>query len=111
MPSLAARTLAGVGLALATTGSVSAQTSPFTACRVPGVNVIYMIDFGSGSPTACLDPAHVQFTWTEGGAPGPGSVTTAMLADGAVTTAKLAASVTFPLADGSITTVKLANGS
>jgi hypothetical protein len=69
---------------------------------VPAVGVIYMINVGD-APAACLDPSHVQFSWTEGGAPADGSITTAKLADGAVTTVKLA--------DGAVTTVKLANGS
>jgi len=64
-----------------------AQT--FEACRVPSVGVIYMINVGD-APAACLDPSHVQFSWTEGGAPADGSITTAKLADGAVTSAKIA---------------------
>ncbi len=68
--------------------AVDAQTT-FQACRVPGVGAIYMINV-AGAPSACLDAAHVAFSWTEGGAPADGSVTTAKIANGAVTTAKLA---------------------
>jgi hypothetical protein len=85
------RTLRGLPVvALLTLGlpaASSAQT--FEACRVPSVGVIYMINVGD-APTACLDPSHVQFSWTEGGAPADGSITTAKLADGAVTSAKIA---------------------
>jgi len=92
--------LAAFAVGLAVDGMpVFAQT--FEACRVPSVGVIYMINVGD-APTACLDPSHVQFTWTEGGAPADGSITTAKLADGAVAAAKLA--------DGAVTAPKLASG-
>lgn len=80
--------LAALAFGLALDGApVAAQT--FEACRVPSVGVIYMINVGD-APAACLDPSHVQFTWTEGGAPADGSITTAKLADAAVTAAKIA---------------------
>lgn len=80
----------------ATAVDLSAQT--LTACRVPDVGAIYMIGV-AGAPTTCLDPAHIEFSWTEGAEPADGSVTEVKLADGAVTTDKLA--------DGGVTAAKL----
>ena len=47
-------------------GELSAQATTFTACRVPDVGAIYMIGV-AGAPPACLEPSHIQFSWTEGG--------------------------------------------
>ena len=90
-------------LAAVAAPSLSAQTT-FTACRVPDVGAIYMIGL-EGLPEACLDPSHVEFSWSEGGSVADGSVTTAKLADGAVASAKLAeAAVTeTALAEGAVT--------
>ena len=66
---------------------VSAQT--FTACRVPEVGAIYMIGV-PGTPTACLDPSHVEFSWSESGQVADGAVTTDKIADDAVTASKIA---------------------
>jgi hypothetical protein len=88
----------------------SAQT--FEACRVPAVGVIYMINVGD-APTACLDPSHVQFTWTEGGAPPSNSVTSAMIVDGTLAAVDHAfSSVSSPaIVDGSVALVDHAAGS
>ena len=67
---------------------VQAQTT-FRACRVANVGAIYIIGV-AGTPSSCLDPSHTEFSWTEGGAPAPGSITTQHLATGAVTSAKIA---------------------
>ncbi len=88
-----------IGLTVDAT-AVSAQT--FEACRVPSVGVIYMINVGD-APTECLDPSHVPFTWTEGGAPADGSITTAKLAANAVTSVKIA--------DGAVSEADLAASS
>ncbi len=125
-------TAPGVGVALfAATPEVEAQTT-FTAGRVPTVGAIYMVGI-AGAPSACLDPSHVEFSWTEGGATlSAGSVQTTHIADGAVTPAKIATqSITSAqiadstigahdlvadivesttILDGSIATVDLADG-
>lgn len=90
---------------------LSAQTT-FTACRIPDVGAIYMIGL-TGLPTECLDPSHVEFSWTEGAAVADGGITTPKLADGAVTAAKLGAgAVTQPaLAAGAVDSLSIANGS
>ncbi|MGE0160132.1 MAG: hypothetical protein AB7T31_12045 [Gemmatimonadales bacterium] len=80
---------AALAIGLAVDGAPALAQTTFQACRVPSVGVIYMINVGD-APTACLDASHVQFSWTEGGAPADGSITTAKLANNAVTTAKLA---------------------
>lgn len=77
-----------------------AQTT-FTACWVPGVGAIYMIG-QPGLPGSCLDPGHVEFSWTEGGAPAEGSVTESTIADDAVTSSKLA--------DGAVLSAHIAEG-
>ncbi len=66
----------------------------------------------AGAPAACLDAAHVQFSWTEGAAPADSSVTTAKLATGAVTSAKIADGtiVTADLASGSVTSTQILDG-
>jgi hypothetical protein len=43
----------------------------------------------AGAPSTCLDPSHVQFSWTEGGQVADAAVTTAKIADRAVTFAKM----------------------
>ena len=83
---LSRTSISGFAMAAAlslSSADVAAQTT-FTACRVPVVGAIYMIGL-PGLPTACLDPAHVEFSWTEGGVPADGSITGAQLADDAVT--------------------------
>lgn len=105
-PSFGGLTLAlafGVAPALLppASGGLEAQEVTYRACRVPGVGAIYMIGM-EGLPSECLSTEHVEFSWTEGGAPADGSVTTSTLADGAVTTAKIA--------DGAVTMPKLASG-
>lgn len=66
--------LAFVGAAALAPGSVAAQSEEtpqvYHACRVPEVGVLYMIK-DNGLPEACLDPSHVEFSWTEGGTEGP----------------------------------------
>lgn len=91
-------TVAFLMLAAVAPPSLSAQAT-FTACRVPDVGAIYMIGL-EGLPTECLDPSHVEFSWTEGGAVADGSVTTAKLADGAVASGKLAADAVDSLSIG-----------
>lgn len=89
---------------------LSAQTT-FTACRIPDVGAIYMIGL-AGLPTECLDPSHVEFSWTEGGTVADGGITTPKLADGAVTAAKLAADAvdSLSIVDGSILGEDLRSG-
>jgi len=92
MHRILSRTLLGTAVALvvALDGSAVAAQTTYTACRVPDVGAIYMINY-AGGPTACLEMTHVMFTWTEsGGGVTPGSITEVELADGAVTTAKIA---------------------
>jgi hypothetical protein len=82
---------------------LDAQTT-FTACRVPDVGAIYMIGV-SGAPSACLDPSHIEFSWTEGsGALAEGSVTTTEIADGTIATADIGADAvtSAEIADGTI---------
>ena len=54
---LAVLAIIGAG---ASTG-LEAQTH--TACRVPDVGAIYIIGT-PGTPPDCLDPSHVQFSWS-----------------------------------------------
>jgi hypothetical protein len=61
--------VAAVLTALVSVDGSAASGQTFRACRVPGVGAIYMIGV-AGAPTACLDAAHVEFQWTEGGGPG-----------------------------------------
>jgi hypothetical protein len=67
---------------------LTAQTT-FEACRVPDVGAIYMINV-AGAPAACLAPSHVAFSWTEGGIPGAGSITSNEIADGTIVEADIA---------------------
>lgn len=56
--------------ALSVTGDeLAAQQTTFNACRVPDVGAIYLIGV-SGAPAQCLDPTHIQFSWTAGAAGG-----------------------------------------
>ncbi len=59
-------------LAVALPGEIHAQVSApeadYHACRIPEVGAIYMIK-APGTPANCLDAAHVEFSWSEGGAP------------------------------------------
>jgi hypothetical protein len=82
---------------------LQAQTT-FTACRVPDVGAIYMIGV-SGAPSACLDPSHIEFSWTEGsGALAEGSVTTTEILDGTIAAADIGADAvtSAEIADGTI---------
>lgn len=65
--------------------AASAQTT-YYACRVPGVNVIYLRSAGADP---CLDAAHVQFQWAEGGAPGANTVNSAAIIDGTIAAADI----------------------
>lgn len=102
---------AALALALALPGAEAAAQNTYRACRVPTVGAIYMIGV-TGAPTACLDASHVEFSWTEGGAPPDGSITTVKLANDAVTSAKIAdgAVTSADIADGTIATVDIADG-
>ena len=95
--------LAAVALAVAASPA-DAQTT-YYACRIPPVNAIYMVD----AATACLNASHVKFSWEEGGTIADGSITTTMLADGAVTAAKLDPGITLGIGAGAVGTVELAD--
>ena len=96
----------------------SAQTT-FTACRVPVVGVLYLL---AAPADPCLDAAHVKFSWTDGGAPADGSITSAKIADGTIVAADIAvdgvtgaaiapaAVGSTEILDGSIQTADVANG-
>lgn len=90
--------------------AASAQTTYF-ACRVPGVGVIYIR--GTVVTDPCLDPAHVQFQWSEGGAPPANSVTSAMIVDGTITAADIAnTTITGPkLAAGAVGSTEVLDNS
>lgn len=40
------------------------------ACYLPNVGLIYRIK-APGTPTKCLSPTHIEFTWNKQGPPGP----------------------------------------
>lgn len=75
-----------VGLLGVTPSAGSAQTT-FTACRVPVVGVLYLL---AAPADPCLDAAHVKFSWTDGGAPADGSITSAKIADGTIAAVDIA---------------------
>jgi hypothetical protein len=113
MNRIISRTLTGAAalLLFAFAPHPAFSQTTYYACRVPGVNAIYMIKF-SGGPTACLDASHVEFSWTEGGAVADGSITTAKLADAAVTGPKIAtdAVTSSAILDGDVTSADIADG-
>ena len=69
-------------LAMLQAAPAASQATTFFACYIPSVGAIYLIKL-AGLPQACLSTSHQQISWTEGGPPPDGSVTTAKLADGA----------------------------
>ena len=89
----------------------AAQATTFHACYVPTVGAMYLIKL-SGLPLGCLSTAHVEISWTDSGGVANGSVTTAKLADGAVTAIKLAADAvgSAQVLDGSLTGADLVAG-
>lgn len=82
--------LALFGLVVLAAPAAAQDPQVFHACYVPDVGAVYMIKI-AGLPEACLAESHVEVSWGDSGAPAEGSITTAMLADAAVTAEKLAA--------------------
>jgi hypothetical protein len=96
-------------LAAVTVSAASAQTTYF-ACRVPGVNIIYIR--GNLVSDPCIDAAHVQFQWTDGGAPGANSVNSAAIIDGTIAVADHGAGSvnSAAIVDGTVAAADLAAG-
>ena len=91
--------------------TAQAQTVIFEACYVPTVGAMYFINL-PGLPTACLDTAHTKVTLGDGTVTlADGSVTTLKLADLAVTAGKLAGDAVdgSKIADGAVAAADLAN--
>jgi len=75
-------------LLLVVPNRIAAQET-FHACYVPNVGAIYFIKV-AGLPSDCLSTSHVGVSWSEGGIIADGSVTSAKLATAAVTSLKIA---------------------
>lgn len=84
-PAIVTLTLASIAL---TAAPALAQGATVHACVVPQVGAVYLLDL-PGLPTECLSEEHQEVRWTDGTVL-PGSVNTDLIADRAVTSAKLA---------------------
>ena len=109
-------------LAASVPRDLAAQAQTINACYVPQVGAIYLTKL-PGLPATCLSTSHVVVSWSDGVSTIPdGSVTTAKLAEAAVTAVKLAvgsvganalqagAVTSVAIADGAVTGVDLAAG-
>lgn len=91
---------AAIAVLLSTGGASIGTAQAINACYVPAVGAVYLVGL-TGLATTCVAPGHVAINLSSGGITlREGDVTTAHLADGAVTTAKIAAGTSVDLLGG-----------
>jgi hypothetical protein len=82
---------AAIAVLLSAGGATIGAGQAINACYVPAVGAVYLVGL-AGLSTTCIAQGHVSINLSSGGGTlGTGAVATANLADGAVTTAKIAA--------------------